>query len=270
MDPRAPSADQTTSPRDEKSRDEQPTDPNPDSNSAGLTIQDDLPTRSAPDTVALLLEEMRRERQQHENASYLQINQFERLLRTLEARTPTTALPQQKISMLRPTDDIEAYLVTFERLMASYSAPRSSWTLELAPQLTGKAQQAYAALDPTAAADHDLLKAAILHRYAINTETHRSRLRTATLTDGETNVELVTRLTDLARKWTASATSIEAVLDLLVLEQLSNTLPRDVQLHVRERQPRNARDAATMADAFLAARKQSSSLLPSSNLFFLR
>ena len=260
MDPRAPSADQPTPPRDE-----QPTDP-PDSHSAGQTTEEhDLPTRSAPDTVALLLEEMRRERQQHEHASYLQLTQFERMLRTLEARTPTTALPQPKISMLRPTDDIEAYLVTFERLMTSYSAPRSSWTLQLAPQLTGKAQQAYAALDSTAAADYDLLKAAILHRYAINTETYRSRFRTATLTDGETNVELVTRLTDLARKWTASATSIEAVLDLLVLEQLTNTLPRDVQLHVRERQPRTARDAATMADAFVTARKQPSSLPPSSS-----
>ena len=265
MDPRAPSADQPTPPRDEQPRDEQPTDP-PDSHSAGQTTEEhDLPTRAAPDTAALLLEEMRRERQQHEHASYLQLTQFERMLRTLEARTPTTALPQPKISMLRPTDDIEAYLVTFERLMASYSAPRSSWTLQLAPQLTGKAQQAYAALDSTAAADYDILKAAILHRYAINTETYRSRFRTATLTDGETNVELVTRLTDLARKWTASATSIEDVLDQIVLELLTNTLPRDVQLHVRERQPRNAPDAATMADAFVTARKQPSSLPPSSS-----
>ena len=42
--------------------------------------------------------------------------------------------------------DIEAYLATFERIMEAYKVPKSEWMYHLAPQLTGRAQQAFAAL----------------------------------------------------------------------------------------------------------------------------
>ena len=52
-----------------------------------------------------------------------------------------------------------------------------SWTLRLAPQLTGKAQQAYAALSATDATDYRKVKEAILRRYDISEETYRQRFR---------------------------------------------------------------------------------------------
>ena len=48
---------------------------------------------------------------------------------------------------------------------------------KLAPQLTGKAQQAYAALDLDKTADYDQVKSAILKRYNVTEETYRTRLR---------------------------------------------------------------------------------------------
>ena len=45
-----------------------------------------------------------------------------------------------KLTKLGRSDDIEAYLTTFECMMAAYGVYR------LAPHLTGKAQQAYAAM----------------------------------------------------------------------------------------------------------------------------
>ncbi len=54
--------------------------------------------------------------------------------------------PQVKLVPLTVQDDIEAYLVTFERIMEAYKIPKEQWTYYLAPQLTGKAQQAFAAL----------------------------------------------------------------------------------------------------------------------------
>ena len=53
---------------------------------------------------------------------------------------------QVKLVALTEKDGIEAYLVTFERIMEAYKVPQSQWTYHQAPQLTGKAQQAYAAL----------------------------------------------------------------------------------------------------------------------------
>ncbi len=45
-------------------------------------------------------------------------------------------------------------MVTFERLMSAYDVPVNHWVFKLAPQLSGKAQQAYAALYGEAAANY--------------------------------------------------------------------------------------------------------------------
>ena len=67
-----------------------------------------------------------------------------------------------KLSKLSESDDVEAYLTTFERVMVVYEVDRARWAFKLAPQLTGKAQQAYAAMSTEDAGDYDKVKAAIL------------------------------------------------------------------------------------------------------------
>ena len=63
-----------------------------------------------------------------------------------------------KLTKLTNTDDVEAYLTTFERMMKAYAMEKARWAFVLAPQLTGKAQQAYAAMSGD-------MKEAILKRY---------------------------------------------------------------------------------------------------------
>ena len=77
-----------------------------------------------------------------------------------------------KVTKLTEEDDIEAYLTTFERLMKAYEIQKERWSFKLAPQLIGKAQQAYAALPPDDSRDYDKLKDAILRRYDINEESY--------------------------------------------------------------------------------------------------
>lgn len=66
-----------------------------------------------------------------------------------EARASTSRNPSEgeiKLVKLSEQDDIEAYLTTFERVMRAYEVKEERWAVKLAPQLTGKAQQAYAAM----------------------------------------------------------------------------------------------------------------------------
>ena len=63
-----------------------------------------------------------------------------------------------KVAKLTDADDIEAYMVTFERLMSAYDVPANRWVFKLAPQQSGKAQQAYAALSGEAAASYIQVK----------------------------------------------------------------------------------------------------------------
>ena len=67
-----------------------------------------------------------------------------------------TAVP--KLQKLDQNDDIEAYLVTFERAMAATEIPVGRWPYILAPLLTGKAQQAYATIQTYLADDYSEVK----------------------------------------------------------------------------------------------------------------
>ena len=100
-----------------------------------------------------------------------------------------------------------AYLTTFERVMGAYEVKEERWAVKLAPQLTGKAQQAYAAMSTEQAGDYEALKEAILRRYDTSEETYRQRFRAATKKEDEVVSELVVRLNDLLQKWTKTCTS---------------------------------------------------------------
>ena len=54
--------------------------------------------------------------------------------------------------------------------MAAHKVEKSRWSQYLAPQLSGRAQLAFAALPATSAGDYDGIKTAVLARYDINEE----------------------------------------------------------------------------------------------------
>lgn len=170
-------------------------------------------------------------------------------------RTPRGSSDDVRLTKLSSEDDIEAYLTTFERAMTACEVPRNRWAFRLAPQLTGKAQQAYAGMSLAESSDYDQLKAAILRRYEISSETYRRRFREAGRRESETYRELVTRLQDLSQKWMRGAETVEAVLDKVVMEQFLNSLPKETRVWVSERKPESSIAAGQLADDFALARK---------------
>ena len=174
---------------------------------------------------------------------------------TPTAREPSDGRPALKLTRLGEADDIEAYLVTFERTMEAYEVDGARWSFMLAPQLTGKAQQAYAAMAADSARRYDVLKAAILRRYNINEETYRRRFRETKLKAGKTPRELAIRLSDLAGRWAKDCTGAAGVLDLVVKEQLLSALPEDARLWVSEHKPKTSKEAGQLAEDFLQARQ---------------
>ena len=125
--------------------------------------------------------------------------------------------------------DIEAYLVTFERIMSAHEIRKNQWPYHLAPhaQLTGKAQLAFAAMSSTEAKDYDAIKAAILARYDVNEETYRRRFCSAVKQRDETYRELSIRLLDLQNKWLRNCTTVKDMATAICLEQFYDTLPMD-------------------------------------------
>ena len=61
-------------------------------------------------------------------------------------------------------------MVTFEHIMTAHMVNKDRWLHFLAPQLSGWAQLAFAALPTEQSADYSAIKAAILARYDIHEE----------------------------------------------------------------------------------------------------
>lgn len=60
------------------------------------------------------------------------------------------------------SDDTEVYLTTFKLNMQVYDIEKERWAFKLAPQLLGRAQQAYTSMDATDSGDFNELKEVIL------------------------------------------------------------------------------------------------------------
>ena len=210
---------------------------------------------------------MEQQRYEEESDRWMrEMRQQMELLQKLVQDRPKAALvwgpdetEHMRLTRLSDGDNIEAYLTTFERMMEAYGVSREHWPFKLAPQLTGKAQQAYAALPPEGAKVYDTLKAAILRCYNINEETYRKRFRSLEMKTGEAPRELVTRLQDLAARWTRECKSAEELLDLIVKEQLLNMLLEDVRVWVTERKPKTSGEAGELAEDYLQARSTTAS-----------
>ena len=114
------------------------------------------------------------------------IGALQRLVLDRSSVLHSTPAPETlQLSKLTDQDDIEAYLLTFEQMMQAHHIDPAQWVFHLAPQLTRKAQQAYAALSTDESDMYDSVKKAILGRYNINEETYRRQFRGAKLRKGE-------------------------------------------------------------------------------------
>ena len=188
--------------------------------------------------------------------------QVDLLTRLVESSLPTgdvreTGMPE--MAKLESDDDIEAYLTTFEGMMWDYNVAEGSWPFRLAPNLTGKAQQAFAALDAEKAKVYREVKAAILRRYNVMEETYNQDFRQLKWRDGEPIQEVTTRLAHLLQQWTRDCSTADEIREVFVIEQFLSFLPMEMGLRVQERKPPTAEAAGRLANEYAEARAPASS-----------
>nr|XP_023668359.1 uncharacterized protein LOC111844269 [Paramormyrops kingsleyae] len=165
-----------------------------------------------------------------------------------------------KLFPLSPEDDIEHFLTTFERMANVCRWPRDEWAIRLVPLLTGKARTAYILMDLTDAEDYDKVKEAILAKYEITADIYRRRFRSLKVESGETPRELYVRLKDLFSRWIKPEQSaVEEISEQIILEQFLRMVNPELEIWIRERDPKTAKEAASLAEVFTSARKGSKS-----------
>ncbi|XP_051973782.1 zinc finger and SCAN domain-containing protein 12-like [Xyrauchen texanus] len=138
--------------------------------------------------------------------------------------------------------------------------PKEDWAFRLIPLLTGKARAAYVHMDVDDSLDYEEVKSVILRKYDINQETYRQQFRSLDVEPLESPKELYVRLKELYGKWIQpKAKSVEEVGEIIILEQYLRMLSPELQVWLREHDPKTAAQAATLADVFVAARKRNQS-----------
>ena len=77
-------------------------------------------------------------------------------------------------------DELDSYLLCFERYAENASWEKETWAIKLSVLLTGRAMDVYTRMSDTDASDYDKLKKALLTRYNYSEDGYRKRFREAT------------------------------------------------------------------------------------------
>lgn len=169
---------------------------------------------------------------------------------------PQPMRPETRMPTLQEGEDVENYLRRYERLAKSWGWPEVEWACRLVPLLSGKALEAYLAMDEDRADVYEDLREALLEKFDISTESYRQRFRQTVTPAGETPTETYNRLKGLYRRWVQPERSTKAEIgEVIILEQLLRVLPYEVRTWVKEHEPMDGLGAARLATQYLNAHR---------------
>ena len=163
-------------------------------------------------------------------------------------------------SFIDEKDELDSYLLRFERYAENASWEKDTWAIKLSALLTGRAMDVYTRMSDEDASDYDKLKKALLTRYNYTEDGYRKRFREATPETEETPDQFVIRLKNYLAKWLelsgSSPQNFDALVDLIVKEQFINACSEDLAMYLLERGPKDLVELTTWAQKYLIAHKE--------------
>ncbi len=153
-------------------------------------------------------------------------------------------------------DNIDVYLIRFERHAKARGWPRHEWAVDLSALLSGKALDVYYALNEEQADDYNELKKAILMRYELHEEGFRRKFMSSRPEVGESGAQFAYRLANFFERWiqlAAADNSMEGIVDLILRDRFLHSVPKDVAMFLRERDPKDIDEMVDLADRYLKA-----------------
>ncbi|XP_054832538.1 zinc finger protein 850-like [Eublepharis macularius] len=182
--------------------------------------------------------------------------QWQEFLRTVENPHSGWGIPHLP-GKPSPWEDAKAFLVSFEQVAEACEWPKEEWVNRLLPALSGEAEQAFNSLDGKDREDYGKVKAAILRGDALSREKQREAFRHFCYQEAEGPRGAYSQLQEMCRGWLrVEKHSKEQILELLILEQLLNILPLEIQRWVRETGPESCSQAVALAEEFLLRQQE--------------
>ena len=164
-----------------------------------------------------------------------------------------------KIPYFDDKDDMDQYLLHFERVATMHGWVKNTWASRLVPLLQGAAREAFLQLTPEDAKDYDEVKKALLFRFRRDADYFRRTFRSMRKEPSENFTSFIKRLKQMLSRWFCLANvdqkNPEQVVDAFVLEQFVNTLNPELAIIVREHKAVTPEQAASFADDRILARR---------------
>ena len=119
-------------------------------------------------------------------------------------------------------DDLDAYIIRFERFAQTRNWHRDDWAVNLSALLTGEALTVYTRMAGDEAMDYCKVKEALLKRYRLTEDGFKSKFRDSDPVSGESPGQFITRLRNYLDRWMEMAhveRDFASMYDMIVKEQ---------------------------------------------------
>jgi hypothetical protein len=162
-------------------------------------------------------------------------------------------------------DDIDAYILRFERMATVRGWPVDDWAASLSVCLKGEALNVYSRLSPNDATDFSQVKTALLQRFGCTVDGYREKFRFSKPFPGETATQFLARLESFENRWIdlASITKdYDSLRQLMLCEQFHMQVNKELSIYLKERDFTTTVEMATAGDRYLLAQRWVSLLGP--------
>ena len=145
--------------------------------------------------------EKEREEREKERKHELEKLQYQSEVQSTSRQAANTGLTPKLPPFVEGRDEMDSYLLRFERFARAAGWEEDQWAVSLSALLTGKALDIYYRLDAEQSSDYDRLKNALLRRYGLTAEGYRKKLRESKPEQDETPGQFVVRLQAYLKRW---------------------------------------------------------------------
>ncbi|XP_025088626.1 uncharacterized protein LOC112560778 [Pomacea canaliculata] len=156
------------------------------------------------------------------------------------------------------SDDINSFVRRFEAQAQTLKWPKDMWPLQMSTAFHGEALRLYDRLCVDGPVDYDELKKELLIKFQCTAEGFRDQFRSAKPQKEESMKSFHARLVGLFNSWielSKNQKTYEGLYDLLIREQILQSVSRDLAVFLRERSFQNAQEMVDSAEHYREAHK---------------
>lgn len=169
--------------------------------------------------------------------------------------TPKSFAPKLPV-FKEDKDDIDAFLHRFETQAENLKWDKNLWPMYLASVLEGQALSVYHSVTASGPVPYEELKKELLQKFQCTSEGFRDKLRNVRPDTGESFTSFVKRLENLFDRWidlSGTEKTFQALRDLLVCEQILQSVSKDLAVFLRERDLKTPQEIIKHAESYRLA-----------------